>query len=115
MSYEIALIPGDGIGTEVVPAARSGVDEAAACEEADLEHTEFNRGSQRYLERGTMMPEDGISRLRNHDAILLGAVGHPEIPDHVTLRGLMLPIQKRLNQQVCKRPSVFFEGVESPL
>jgi len=62
-----------------------------------------------------MMPEDGVDQLRQYDAILLGAVGHPDIPDHVTLRGLMLPIRKELNQQICKRPTELREGVQSPL
>ncbi|MFA9517745.1 isocitrate/isopropylmalate dehydrogenase family protein [Halopenitus sp. H-Gu1] len=115
MSYEIALIPGDGIGQTVVDASRPLLDAAADREDVSLEYTEFDWGSERYLEQGAMMPDDGVDQLRGHDAILLGAVGHPEIPDHVTLRGLMLPIRKRLNQQICKRPSFLYEGVESPL
>ncbi|WP_225333547.1 isocitrate/isopropylmalate dehydrogenase family protein [Halomicrobium urmianum] len=115
MSHDIALIPGDGIGTEVVSATRPLLDRAADLEDASLSYTGFDWGSQRYLDEGAMMPDDGIERLRAHDAVFLGAVGHPDVPDHVTLRGLMLPIRKRLNQQVCKRPSVLYDGVESPL
>jgi tartrate dehydrogenase/decarboxylase/D-malate dehydrogenase len=115
MSYEIALIPGDGIGNTVVDASLPLLDAVGDREGITLEYTEFDWGSERYLEQGSMMPDDGVDRLRPHDAILLGAVGHPDIPDHVTLRGLMLPIRKRLNQQVCKRPSILYEGVESPL
>lgn len=115
MAYDIAVIPGDGIGTEVVSAVRPLLDEAADREVVSLSYTGFDWGSQRYLEEGSMMPDDGVDTLRGYDAILLGAVGHPEIPDHVTLRGLMLPIRKRLDQRVCERPSVLYEGVESPL
>jgi tartrate dehydrogenase/decarboxylase/D-malate dehydrogenase len=115
MTHDIALVPGDGIGVEVIDAAWPLLESAAAREGVDLESARYDWGSQRYLEEGAMMPEDGTDRLADHDAILLGAVGHPEIPDHVTLRGLMLPIRKTFNQQVCKRPSVLFEGVESPL
>jgi tartrate dehydrogenase/decarboxylase/D-malate dehydrogenase len=115
MAYEIALIPGDGIGREVIDAVRPLVDDLAASGSFDLEYTELDWGSERYLSEGAMMPDDGIDTLRAHDAILLGAVGHPDVPDHVTLHGLMLPIRKRLNQQVCKRPATLLEGVESPL
>jgi tartrate dehydrogenase/decarboxylase/D-malate dehydrogenase len=115
MSYEIATIPGDGIGTEVIDATLPLLETAAADHGFEVEFDAFDWGSQRYLDEGAMMPDDGIDRLRDHDSILLGAVGHPEIPDHVTLHGLLLPIRKQFNQQVCKRPSVLFEGVESPL
>ena len=115
MTHDIALIPGDGIGVEVIDAAWPLLESAAAAEGVELESTRYDWGSQRYLEAGSMMPADGTDRLAEHDSILLGAVGHPEIPDHVTLRGLMLPIRKTFDQQVCKRPSVLFEGVESPL
>ncbi|WP_101297003.1 isocitrate/isopropylmalate dehydrogenase family protein [Halegenticoccus soli] len=115
MTYDIAIIPGDGIGPEVIDAAWPLLGDAAAAAGFDLDGTRYEWGSRRYLEEGAMMPEDGTDRLESHDAILLGAVGHPDIPDHVTLRGLMLPIRKTFDQQVCKRPSVLFEGVESPL
>jgi len=115
MAYEIALIPGDGIGREVIDAVRPLVDDLTASGSFDLEYTELDWGSERYLSEGAMMPDDGIDTLRAHDAILLGAVGHPDVPDHVTLHGLMLPIRKRLNQQVCKRPATLLEGVDSPL
>jgi tartrate dehydrogenase/decarboxylase/D-malate dehydrogenase len=115
MAHDIAVIPGDGIGVEVVDAARPVLTDVAAEAGDSLSFTEFDWGSERYLRTGSMMPADGVDRLRGYDAILLGAVGHPEVPDHVTLRGLMLPIRKRLNQQVCERPAVLFEGVESPL
>ena len=115
MTHDIALIPGDGIGVEVIDAVWPLLESAAAAEGVELDSTRYDWGSERYLEEGSMMPEDGTNRLAEHDSILLGAVGHPEIPDHVTLRGLMLPIRKTFDQQVCKRPSVLFKGVESPL
>ncbi len=115
MSYEIATIPGDGIGPEVVEATLPLFEEVAKNHGIEIEFTKYDWGSDRYLEEGAMMPEDALDRIEGSDAILLGAVGHPEVPDHVTLQGLLLPIRKRFDQQVCERPSILFEGVESPL
>jgi tartrate dehydrogenase/decarboxylase/D-malate dehydrogenase len=115
MSYEIATIPGDGIGPEVVDAALPLLERVAGDHGVDVEFTEYDWGSDRYVEEGAMMPDDGLERIEDSDAILLGAVGHPEVPDHVTLHGLLLPIRKGFDQRVCKRPSILFEGVESPL
>ncbi|MFD1632358.1 isocitrate/isopropylmalate dehydrogenase family protein [Haloplanus ruber] len=115
MSYNIAVIPGDGIGNEVVEAVEPLLVDSAAARGVDVSTTWFDWGSQRYLDDGALMPDDGLDRLESFDAILLGAVGHPEVPDHVTLRGLRLPITKGFNQHVCKRPSYLFEGVDSPL
>ncbi|MFB6102161.1 MAG: isocitrate/isopropylmalate dehydrogenase family protein [Haloplanus sp.] len=115
MSDEIAVIPGDGIGNEVVEAVEPLLIDVAATHGVDVTTTWFDWGSQRYLDEGALMPEDGLDELKSFDAILLGAVGHPDVPDHVTLRGLRLPITKGFNQHVCKRPSYLFEGVDSPL
>ncbi len=115
MTYEIALLPGDGIGVEVVDATLPLLEAAADRHGFSVETTRYGWGSERYLDEGAMMPDDAIETLEPYDAILLGAVGHPDIPDHLTLRGMMLPIRKAFDQQVCKRPSVLFEGVESPL
>jgi len=115
VSFDIAVIPGDGIGIEVIDATRPLFDDVADRLGVDVSWTRYDWGSQRYLETGTMMPEGGIKTLEGHDAILLGAVGHPDVPDHVTLRGLMLPIRKSFNQQVCKRPAKLCDGVTSPL
>jgi tartrate dehydrogenase/decarboxylase / D-malate dehydrogenase len=115
MSYEIATIPGDGIGPEVVDATLPLFERVADAHGIDVEFTRYDWGSERYLEEGAMMPDDALERIEDSDAILLGAVGHPDVPDHVTLHGLLLPIRKQFNQQVCKRPSILFEGVESPL
>lgn len=115
MSYEIATIPGDGIGPEVVEATLPLFEEVAKNHGIEIEFTKYDWGSDRYLAEGAMMPEDALDQIEGSDAILLGAVGHPEVPDHVTLHGLLLPIRKRFNQQICERPSILFEGVESPL
>ena len=115
MAYDIALVPGDGIGTEVVDHSLPVVERAAEACGVSFETTEYDWGSERYLETGEMMPEGGLEDLRDHDAIFLGAVGHPEVPDHVTLRGLRLRITKGFQQHVCKRPTYLFEGVTSPL
>ena len=115
MTYDIAHLPGDGIGVEVTDATLPLVDRVADDHGFSVETTRYDWGSERYLEHGSMMPEGALERLAEHDAILLGAVGHPDIPDHVTLRGMMLPIRKTFDQFICERPSVLFEGVESPL
>jgi tartrate dehydrogenase/decarboxylase/D-malate dehydrogenase len=115
VTYDIAVLPGDGIGVEVIDATLPVLEAAADRGGFSVETTRYDWGSERYLAEGSMMPDDAIETLEGYDAILLGAVGHPDIPDHVTLRGMMLPIRKAFDQQVCKRPSVLFEGVESPL
>jgi tartrate dehydrogenase/decarboxylase/D-malate dehydrogenase len=115
VTYDIAHLPGDGIGVEVTDATLPLVDRVADDHGFSVETTRYDWGSERYLEHGSMMPEGALERLAEHDAILLGAVGHPDIPDHVTLRGMMLPIRKTFDQFICERPSVLFEGVESPL
>ncbi len=115
MTHDVAVIPGDGIGPEVVDAVRPLLEDAAEEYGFELTFTDFDWGTEYYLEHGEMMPDDGTDDIADYDAILLGAVGHPDVPDHVTLRGLMLPIRKTFDQYICKRPSVLFEGVESPL
>ena len=115
MAYQIATIPGDGIGPAVVDASLPVLERFGADAGFDVEWTEFEWGSDRYRKEGAMMPDDGLETLEPYDAILLGAVGDPTIPDHVTLHGLMLPIRKGFDQQVCERPATLYEGVESPL
>jgi tartrate dehydrogenase/decarboxylase / D-malate dehydrogenase len=113
---EIAVIGGDGIGPEVVRAGMK-VLKAAARDDAALElaFTEFPWGCEYYLERGRMMPEDGLETLTDYDAIYLGAVGWPTVPDHVSLWGLLLPIRRTLDQYVNLRPARLLRGVTSPL
>ncbi|MFI0446938.1 tartrate dehydrogenase [Actinomadura sp. 6N118] len=113
--HRIALIPGDGIGTEVVPAARQVLDVVGERHGIALTYTEFDWSCERYLREGTMMPDNGMEQLREHDAILLGAVGYPGVPDHVSLWGLLIPIRRSFRQYVNLRPIRVFEGVPSPL
>jgi tartrate dehydrogenase/decarboxylase/D-malate dehydrogenase len=115
MRYRIASIPGDGIGHEVIPAARAVLDAVAARHGFALEWAEYDWSCERYLRDGAMMPADGLERVRWADAILLGAVGAPEVPDHVSLWGLLIPIRRTFRQYVNLRPVRLFEGVESPL
>ena len=115
MAHEIATIPGDGIGPEVVDATLPLFESVAESHGVDVVFESYDWGSDRYLEQGAMMPDDALETLEEYDSILLGAVGHPEVPDHITLHGLLLPIRKTFDQRVCKRPSVLFDGVESPL
>ena len=115
-TYKIALVPGDGVGPEVVAEARKVLDALAAQEGSmSFQYTHFPWDSNYYRETGRMMPEDGLEQLRPHDAILFGAVGDPNIPDHITLNGLILPIRRGFDQGVCMRPSYLYEGVGSPL
>ncbi|MGH3759462.1 tartrate dehydrogenase [Actinophytocola sp.] len=111
----IAVIPGDGIGTEVIDVARRVLDAVAARHGFELAYTELDWSCRRYLSEGAMMPADGLDTLRGHDAILLGAVGWPEVPDHVSLWGLLIPIRRGLRQYVNLRPIRVFDGVVSPL
>ena len=115
MSYDIAVIPGDGIGSEVVNATEPLLLDLAETHDVDLRTTWFDWGSERYLDDGSLMPDDGLETLESFDSILLGAVGHPDVPDHITLRGLRLPITKGFKQHICHRPTYLFDGIESPL
>jgi tartrate dehydrogenase/decarboxylase/D-malate dehydrogenase len=115
-TYRIAAIPGDGIGKEVVAA---GTDVLLACAEGDggfaLDLAHFDWGSDRYKATGAFMPEDGIEVLKKFDAILFGAVGASDVPDHVTLWGLRLAICQALDQYANVRPTRLLQGVQSPL
>jgi tartrate dehydrogenase/decarboxylase/D-malate dehydrogenase len=114
-NFSIGIIPGDGIGREVTPAAFEAAARAASHAGAMLETAYYDWGSEYYFQHGGMMPPDALDVLSRHDAILLGAVGHPEIPDHVTLNGLLLPIRRRFDQFANIRPAILYEGVNSPL
>jgi tartrate dehydrogenase/decarboxylase/D-malate dehydrogenase len=114
-SYSIALIPGDGIGNEVTSAAYDVAVRAAKGSGATLAPTIYDWGTEYYFKHGTMMPADAIETLRGHAAILLGAVGHPQVPDNVTLNGLLLPIRRRFDQFANVRPAILYRGVSSPL
>ena len=115
-SYRIALIPGDGAGVEVVDEGVKVMDAVAGqVGNLNLDYVRFDWGSDYYRRHGRMMPEDGIDQLSNFDAIYLGAVGWPDIQDHITLNGLLLPIRRAFDQYVNERPGILFEGVDSPL
>jgi tartrate dehydrogenase/decarboxylase/D-malate dehydrogenase len=114
--YKIALIPGDGIGQEVAP---QGVNVINAAGEITgsfrIRWDSFPWGCEYYLKTGRMMAEDGMKQLQSFDAIYFGAVGFPSVPDHISLRGLRLPICQGFDQYVCLRPSLLLPGVKSPL
>ena len=114
-SYRIATIPGDGIGQEVVSAARRILDTASARRGFACEWTDLDWGCLRYLEQGEMMPPDGIEVLKRFDGVFLGAIGDPRVPDHVSLWGLLIPIRRGLRQCVNLRPIRLLSGVRSPL
>jgi tartrate dehydrogenase/decarboxylase / D-malate dehydrogenase len=115
LTHDIALIPGDGIGIEVVGEARRVLEQAGQIWGFDFEWTEYEWGCEYYAETGFMMPEDGLDRLREHDSIFLGAVGYPGVPDHVSLWGLLIPIRRTFEQYINLRPVKLFEGISSPL
>jgi len=114
-NYHIQVIAGDGIGVEVTEAAMRVVERAATLHGFEVSFTEQPWGSHYFFEHGRMMPANALEALGASDAILLGAVGHPDIPDHVTLHGLLLPIRRTFDQFANVRPAVLFDGVESPL
>ncbi len=113
--HRIALLPGDGIGREVAPAAVTVLDAAAARGGFALEWRSFDWSCETFRATGRMMPDDGIERLADHDAIFLGAVGFPGVPDHVSLWGLLLPIRRQFDQFVNLRPVKTLPGLRSPL
>ncbi|MBO9467802.1 tartrate dehydrogenase [Tropicibacter sp. R15_0] len=115
-TYDIALIPGDGIGVDVTDAALTVLNAVAEIHSFSLQSTRFPWSCEWYLKHGAMMPEDGIETLRKFDAIFLGAVGWPEtVPDSVSLHGLLLPIRKAFVQYANIRPHRLLAGVQGPL
>jgi tartrate dehydrogenase/decarboxylase/D-malate dehydrogenase len=115
MTLNIALIPGDGIGREVVPEGVRVLEALAARYGFEIKFDAFPYGCQYYLKHGVMMPVDGLKRLSGFDAILLGAVGAPGVADHVSLWGLLIPIRREFQQYVNLRPVRLLPGVRSPL
>ena len=112
----VAVIPGDGIGTEVIPAALEVLDAAAdAVGRPRLEATHLPWGCAYYAHEGRMMPPEALDILDEHDAILLGAIGSPEVPDHLAVWGLIMPIRQGFGQYVNLRPIKLLPGVQSPL
>ena len=115
-AYKIAVIPGDGIGKEVVPVGLAAVQRALEVTGSRrIETLELDWSCERYLREGSFMPTDGLTKLAEHDAILFGAVGLPRVPDHVSLWGLLLPIRQSFDLYVNLRPVRVLEGIVSPL
>ena len=115
-NYRIALLPGDGIGNEVVPAAVEVLKATTAGDSLfTLSFENFEWGCEYYLRTGRMMPSDGLDQLRPFDAILLGAIGHPTVPDHVSLHGLLLRIRFEFDLFVNLRPVEILPGMVPPL
>src|SRR5262245_50513604 len=111
MAHRIAVIAGDGAGPEVIAEARKAVDALGLA----IEWIDLPWGTEHFHATGAMMPHDGIEVARAHDAILLGAVGHPSVPDHVTLWGLLLPLRQGLDLWANLRPARLLDGVPSAL
>ena len=113
--FAIAVIPGDGVGQEVVPAALHVLEKIGQFFETGFDFEEFEWGAEYYFRQGRMMPQNALDLLRPKDAIFLGAVGHPDIPDHISLNGLLLPIRRAFDQYANVRPAILYKGVRSPL
>jgi tartrate dehydrogenase/decarboxylase/D-malate dehydrogenase len=114
-SYRIAAIPGDGIGNEVIPAGIEVLRALAAKEGFELKFESFDWSSKRYKEKGSYIPEGGLERLKSFDAIFFGAVGAPDVPDHISLWELRLAICQGFDQYANVRPSRLLPGIHSPL
>lgn len=114
-SHRVAVIPGDGIGNEVVPEGLKVLQAAASRFDINFEFQNFDWSCERYLDTGAMMPDDGIEQLSKFDAIFLGAVGFPTVLDHVSLWGLLIPIRREFQQYINLRPVRLFEGMHCPL
>lgn len=114
-TYKVAVIEGDGIGREVVPEGLSVLEAVGRGYGVNFSWQHFNWSCETYLATGRMMPEDGLEQLRPFDAIYLGAVGDPAVPDHISLWGLLIPIRRAFQQYVNLRPVRLFPGIYSPL
>ncbi|MBM3933377.1 MAG: 3-isopropylmalate dehydrogenase [SAR202 cluster bacterium] len=113
--YKIAVIRGDGIGVDVIEEGLKVLNAVGKEFKIGWKFTEFPWGSNYYFKNGRMMPADALDTLRGFNHVFFGAVGHPEIQDHITLNGLLLPMRRAFDQYVCERPSVLYPGVVSPL
>jgi tartrate dehydrogenase/decarboxylase/D-malate dehydrogenase len=114
-TYRVAIIAGDGIGREVVPEGIAAMEAAASRYGFQFEWREFDWSCETYAKTGRMMPEDGIDQLRSFDAVFLGAVGYPGVPDHVSLWGLLIPLRRSFQQYINLRPVRLLAGVDTPL
>jgi len=114
--YSIALIPGDGIGVDVIREGKKVLD--TICEihgGISLQYENFDWSCEYFAKHGKMMPDNGLDILKNFDSIYLGAVGYPGVPDHVSLWGLLLPIRRAFEQYINIRPVKLLRGITSPL
>ena len=112
---KIAVIPGDGIGHEVVPEGLKVLEAAGRRFDLAFDFTSYDWSCERFHKTGAMMPEDGLAQIRDSDAVFLGAVGFPGVPDHVSLWGLLIPIRREFHQYINLRPVRLFEGLPCPL
>ena len=112
---KIAVIPGDGIGWEVVPEGIKVLEAVGAKYGLSYDFEEFDWGCERYHKTGKLMPDDGIEILKQFDSIFLGACGYPGVPDHVSLWGLLIPIRREMKQYVNLRPVRMLKGMPCPL
>jgi tartrate dehydrogenase/decarboxylase/D-malate dehydrogenase len=113
--YRIAVLPGDGIGKEVVPEGIRVLESVGHRFDIQFTWDIFTWNCETFTQTGRMMPEDGIDQLREYDAIFLGAVGFPTVPDHISLWGLLIPIRRQMQQYVNLRPIRMLRGMVSPL
>src|SRR5438128_3982655 len=114
-TYKIAVIAGDGIGKEVIPAGIAAIEAAIRGSGVSLSLTDLPWGCEFYLKHGRMLDEDGFERLAKFDAIYLGAIGAPTVPDHISAGDLLLPLRKHFNQYINLRPMRLLSGLSSPL
>jgi tartrate dehydrogenase/decarboxylase/D-malate dehydrogenase len=114
-THHIAVVPGDGIGKETVPEALKVLDVASRRFGFGLELAHYDWSCETYKRTGAMMPKNGLELLARSDAILLGAVGYPGVPDHISLWGLLIPIRRGFDQYVNLRPCKLMPGVRTPL
>src|SRR5262249_10605026 len=115
-AFRIAVIGGDGIGPEVIEQAVRVADAAVARNgKTPIDWNRLSWSSAYYQMTGKMMPAAGWEQLRQHDAILLGAIGSRDVPDHITLHGLLLPMRRKFDLYLNLRPAYLFDGVQSPL
>ncbi|MGX6444377.1 tartrate dehydrogenase [Neobacillus sp. K501] len=114
--YSIALLPGDGIGVDVVREGKKVLDTVSQLHGGySLSYQEFDWSCEYYAKHGKMMPDNGLEILKDFDSIFLGAVGYPGVPDHVSLWGLLLPIRRQFEQYINLRPVRLLKGIQSPL
>jgi tartrate dehydrogenase/decarboxylase/D-malate dehydrogenase len=114
-AFRIAVLGGDGIGPEVTEEAIRAADAAVRADNARIEWNRLPWNTTFYKEHGRMMPADGLDQLKTHDAILLGAIGSPSVPDNITMDGLLFPMRRNFDLYLNLRPAYLYEGVTSPL